>query len=118
MHPPFGFAQFYFRSIAPKEVKSNDIYLGAIPWVFMQLILAAVLIFYPGRVTMWLDKDVKHDLDKIKIELPTDDPAAKQPATQPAGGVPATTAPRAAPADKAAEAEKDLGKLFGGPEKK
>src|SRR5829696_5573840 len=33
MHPPFGFALFYLRGIAPKEVKSFDIYWGAIPWV-------------------------------------------------------------------------------------
>jgi tripartite ATP-independent transporter DctM subunit len=117
MHPPFGFALFYLRGIAPKEVKSNDIYLGAIPWVVMQLILVAVLIFYPGMVTMWLDKEVNYDLDKIKIELPTDDPAAKQSTTPPAAGSPGAMTPGAAPADKPAEAEEDLGKLFG-PEKK
>ena len=33
MHPPFGFALFYLRGVAPKEVKSSDIYWGAIPWV-------------------------------------------------------------------------------------
>ena len=33
MHPPFGFALFYLRGIAPKEVKSSDIYWGAVPWV-------------------------------------------------------------------------------------
>ena len=39
MHPPFGFALFYLRGIAPTEVKSSDIYWGAIPWVVLQLIL-------------------------------------------------------------------------------
>ena len=33
MHPPFGFALFYLRGIAGRDVKSSDIYLGAIPWV-------------------------------------------------------------------------------------
>ena len=33
MHPPFGFALFYLRSVAPKEVKTSDIYWGAIPFV-------------------------------------------------------------------------------------
>jgi TRAP-type mannitol/chloroaromatic compound transport system permease large subunit len=56
MHPPFGFALFYLRGIAPKSVKSSDIYLGAIPWVLLQLLLVGVLIFWPGMVTMWLDK--------------------------------------------------------------
>ena len=69
MHPPFGFALFYLRGIAPKEVKSSDIYLGAIPWVILQLILVAILIFWPGMVTMWLDKEVALDLDKVKIEV-------------------------------------------------
>ena len=39
MHPPFGFALFYLRSVAPKEVKSSDIYWGSIPWVLLQLIM-------------------------------------------------------------------------------
>jgi tripartite ATP-independent transporter DctM subunit len=69
MHPPFGFALFYLRGIAPKEVKSNDIYLGAIPWVILQLLLVAILIVWPGMVTSWLDKDIKIDLDKVKIEV-------------------------------------------------
>jgi tripartite ATP-independent transporter DctM subunit len=76
MHPPFGFALFYLRGIAPKEVKSSDIYLGAIPWVAMQLVLVAVLIFWPGLVTMWLDKPDLGDLDRIRIEVPSDGPSA------------------------------------------
>ena len=39
MHPPFGFALFYLRGIAPKEVKSSDIYWGSIPWIVLQLML-------------------------------------------------------------------------------
>ena len=38
MHPPFGFALFYLRGIAPKEVKSRDIYWGSIPWIGLQLV--------------------------------------------------------------------------------
>ncbi len=72
MHPPFGFALFYLRGIAPKEVKSSDIYLGAIPWVLMQVILVVIVIGWPGSVTYWLDKDVAIDVDKVKIEMPTD----------------------------------------------
>ena len=33
MHPPFGFALFYLRAIAPKEVKTRDIYWGSLPWI-------------------------------------------------------------------------------------
>lgn len=69
MHPPFGFALFYLRGIAPKEIKSSDIYLGAIPWLVLQLMLVAILIFWPGMVTSFLDKPVQVDTDKVKIEV-------------------------------------------------
>src|SRR6201999_4144409 len=39
MHPPFGFALFYLRSVAPKEVKTSDIYWGAVPFVLIQVIM-------------------------------------------------------------------------------
>ena len=58
MHPPFGFALFYLRGVAPKEVKSSDIYWGAIPWVFLQLILVALVVAFPKQVTMFLDKPI------------------------------------------------------------
>jgi tripartite ATP-independent transporter DctM subunit len=73
MHPPFGFALFYLRGIAdslwkngslPKKVESNDIYLGAIPWVAMQLILVAVVIFVPQTVTVFLTKEAPVDLNR------------------------------------------------------
>ncbi len=81
MHPPFGFALFYLRGIAdtlykekriPEPVKSNDIYLGSIPWVIMQLILVAIVVFVPQTVTMFLDKEKVFDADKVKIELQED----------------------------------------------
>ena len=56
MHPPFGFALFYLRGVAPKEVKSSDIYWGALPWVFLQLIMVVVVIAFPALVTTFLDK--------------------------------------------------------------
>ena len=37
LHPPFGFALFYLRGVAPREVKSSDIYWGAVPWIGLQL---------------------------------------------------------------------------------
>jgi tripartite ATP-independent transporter DctM subunit len=78
MHPPFGFALFYLRGIADQIFKSKaidrpilskDIYLGSIPWVVMQLILVAVVIFWPGSVTYWLDKEQKVDLDEASRML-------------------------------------------------
>ena len=73
MHPPFGFALFYLRGIAdtlfkngalPARVLSSDIYLGAIPWVAMQLLLVAIVIFIPETVTAFLDKEKPVDMNK------------------------------------------------------
>ncbi|MDB5730916.1 MAG: C4-dicarboxylate transporter, partial [Variovorax sp.] len=81
MHPPFGFALFYLRGIAdtlfkngalPKKVESRDIYLGAIPWVGLQLLLVGIVIFFPQTVTVFLDKKVVVDVDKVQLEMPAD----------------------------------------------
>ena len=69
MHPPFGFALFYLRGIAPPSVKTTDIYWGAIPWVFLQLILVGILIFWPSSVTYWIDKGTGTDPSKVNIEI-------------------------------------------------
>src|ERR1700682_2519105 len=70
MHPPFGFALFYMRGIAPPSIKTSDIYWGAIPWVFLQVILVVIVIFWPGSVTYWLDKGPAVDPSKVKIDIP------------------------------------------------
>ncbi|MDA9412453.1 TRAP transporter large permease [Bradyrhizobium sp. CCBAU 45384] len=70
LHPPFGFALFYLRGVAPKEVKSSDIYWGAMPWIGLQLIMVLIVIAFPITVTGLLDKPVSVDLDKVKIEVP------------------------------------------------
>ncbi|MEP7063393.1 MAG: TRAP transporter large permease subunit [Betaproteobacteria bacterium] len=51
LHPPFGFALFYLRSVAPKSVKTSDIYWGAVPFVAIQAMMIAVIIAFPGIVT-------------------------------------------------------------------
>ena len=70
MHPPFGFALFYLRGVAPKEVKSSDIYWGALPWVGLQMVMVAIVIAFPITVTGLLDKPTNVDLNKVKIEVP------------------------------------------------
>lgn len=51
--PPFGFALFYFRGVAPNTVKTTDIYRGVVPFIFMQLLLLIALAIWPELVT-WL----------------------------------------------------------------
>ena len=118
MHPPFGFALFYLRGIAdtlfkekriPEAIKSNDIYLGAIPWVGMQMILVGVVIFFPQTVTVFLDKEVVIDIDKVKIEIPVETPDS---VTAPAG---AASDPLAPPATTSSDDEqKKMDELFKG----
>ena len=85
MHPPFGFALFYLRSVAPLEdyddkvtgkrigkVTTGDIYRGAIPFVIIQVVMVAVVIFVPQIVTGNLDKPVSIDVDKAFREMRQD----------------------------------------------
>ncbi len=50
--PPFGFALFYLRGVAPKEVTTGHIYRGIIPFVIIQVVGLAILWFFPGIVTI------------------------------------------------------------------
>jgi TRAP-type mannitol/chloroaromatic compound transport system permease large subunit len=73
MHPPFGFALFYLRGIAPPTVKSSDIYWGAIPWVGLQVILVVIIIFWPQTVTYWIQRP-KPPTEGVIIDLPPPPP--------------------------------------------
>ena len=97
MHPPFGFALFYLRSVAPPTIKTTDIYWGAIPFVCIQIIMIGLVIAFPGMVSWNLDKDAVVDLDSVKIEMPVSDygaPAMPPGLESPAGtsGTPAGAA--------------------------
>ncbi|MBD2252141.1 TRAP transporter large permease [Nostoc parmelioides] len=49
--PPFGFALFYLRGVAPPEVTTSDIYRGAIPFILLQLLVLLLIIIFPGIVS-------------------------------------------------------------------
>ena len=51
--PPFGFALFYLRGVAPPEVKTTEIYKGIIPFVLIQLLALLILAFFPN-MAHWL----------------------------------------------------------------
>ncbi|TDP82231.1 tripartite ATP-independent transporter DctM subunit [Aquabacterium commune] len=115
MHPPFGFALFYLRGVADqihksgaiaKPIQSKDIYLGAIPWVLMQLSLVAMVIFWPESVTYWLDKEAVVNTDEVHIEMKIDDTGAPEdvPAEVP---VEVPSAPEAQGDSDPAQAVKD-----------
>ncbi|CAM8659134.1 MAG: hypothetical protein A3E00_12230 [Curvibacter sp. RIFCSPHIGHO2_12_FULL_63_18] len=48
MHPPFGIALYNLRSVAPPEVRTSDIYLGAIPFLLLQMVMVGILVAFPG----------------------------------------------------------------------
>lgn len=51
--PPFGFALFYLRGVAPSSISTRQIYEGALPFVVLQLVVIGLLVAFPGIVT-WL----------------------------------------------------------------
>ncbi|NDY90807.1 TRAP transporter large permease subunit [Ideonella sp. TBM-1] len=84
MHPPFGFALFYLRSVAPTsdyddkvtkkrvaKVTTGQIYWGAVPFVVIQIIMVALVIAFPGMVSGGMDKKEEVNLDNVVIDMPT-----------------------------------------------
>ena len=77
MHPPFGFALFYLRSVAPKKVKTSDIYWGAVPFVGIQVIMVALIIIFPSMISVANKTDMKEQIE-LNIDMGTDS-AAEMP---------------------------------------
>ena len=50
--PPFGFALFFLRGVAPDTIKTQDIYRGAIPFILIQLIVLSLIVIFPKTVTL------------------------------------------------------------------
>ncbi len=78
MHPPFGFALFYVRSIAPDSVKTRDIYWGAIPWLFLQLVLVVITLGWPESVTYWVPGQAGGDPASVIIDVPPPPPPTEE----------------------------------------
>jgi TRAP-type mannitol/chloroaromatic compound transport system permease large subunit len=83
MHPPFGFALFYLRSVAPTEpykdkitgkmtepVTTGQIYYGAIPFVVIQCIMVGLVIAFPQMVMHYKSQGPTIDPSKVEIVLP------------------------------------------------
>jgi TRAP-type mannitol/chloroaromatic compound transport system permease large subunit len=113
MHPPFGFALFYLRSVAPTAeyddritrkrlapVTTGQIYWGAVPFVLIQVVMVGLIIAFPGLVTGSLSKGATVDVDKAFQQMQKDsardpyapDPALPKNAPAPAGGASASSA--------------------------
>src|ERR1700745_3603349 len=83
MHPPFGFALFYLRSVAQRDpfidrvtgkrhdgVTTGQIYWGAVPFVFIQLIMVLLVIMFPAMVMHYKGALSTVDPNKVKIDIP------------------------------------------------
>jgi tripartite ATP-independent transporter DctM subunit len=99
MHPPFGFALFYLRSVAPAKqyadkvtgrqtppVTTGQIYWGAVPFVVIQVVMVGIVIAFPGLVTGNLERS-KIDASKVQIIIPQESEAPSEEAP-PDFGVP------------------------------
>ena len=121
MHPPFGFALFYLRSVAPgKEytdkvtkkliapVTTMQIYWGAVPFVIIQIIMVGLIIAFPGIVSSGLDKTEKIDLDKVVLEVQAE--PASEAASAPEGGASAAEGDQKADDDPMKAMEESMAK--------
>jgi tripartite ATP-independent transporter DctM subunit len=139
MHPPFGFALFYLRSVAPGKtyidkitsksiapITTGQIYWGAVPFVIIQLVMVSIVIAFPQLVTSTLDKS---GVDPTKIEINVPTPEYEQQQFDHSSDIPDFGAPKDGaqkqgepsekPTDKKAEPQtpaeqqgEDLEKLF------
>jgi TRAP-type mannitol/chloroaromatic compound transport system permease large subunit len=102
--PPFGFALFYLRSVAARVpyldritgrniegIKTSEIYGGAVPFIFVQVIMISVVVFWPYTVTHY--KTPKIDPSTIEIKMPTLTTLGGGAGTAPTLGAPALGAP-------------------------
>lgn len=99
MHPPFGFALFFLRSVAPNReytdkvtkktiapVTTMQIYWGAVPFVIIQIIMVGLIIAFPGIVSSGLDKTEAIDLNTVVLEVQAEPPV--DPTAPPVDGAP------------------------------
>jgi GntP family gluconate:H+ symporter len=97
MHPPFGFALFYLRSVAPGEdykdrltgrtiakVTTGQIYWGAVPFVVIQIVMVGLIIAFPGIVTRDLNKAAEGNIDQLQQDIDSSRKDAKPEPTLPA----------------------------------
>lgn len=82
MHPPFGFALFFLRSVAPREdyvdsitgktvrrVTTGDIYWGSVPFIMIQILMVVVVLAFPGLVTHYKAGEIQIDPSEIQFGI-------------------------------------------------
>lgn len=115
MHPPFGFALFYLRSVAPMadyidkvtgklipKITTGQIYWGAVPFVCIQIIMVALVIAFPEMVSSGLDKGPQLNDAEIEQQMQIQSPDYGAPSP---GAVQQDAAPGSDPATQEEETE-------------
>jgi len=120
MHPPFGFALFYLRSVAPEKeyvdkvtrkpiapVTTMQIYWGAVPFVLIQILMVGLIIAFPQLVSSNVGKEPTVDVDKAfqQMQMPGREPARDAAPTL--GAPPATSAPAGASGEQPKQSSDD-----------
>lgn len=91
MHPPFGYSLFYLRGVSDtlhkrgileNKISSRDIYMGALPWLGMQVLLVGIVIAFPQTVTAFLPIEKAVNTERININVNRDDEDRGAPAPQ------------------------------------
>ncbi|MBI5257408.1 MAG: TRAP transporter large permease subunit [Burkholderiales bacterium] len=95
MHPPFGFALFYLRSVAPTDdykdrvtgqvvpkVTTGQIYWGSVPFVLIQIVMVGLIIAFPNLVSGGLGKKADLNTDAAQQQLDAERPTLPADATE------------------------------------
>jgi hypothetical protein len=124
MHPPFGFALFYLRSVAARKeytdrltgrrmapVTTGQIYWGAVPFVLIQIVMIGLVIALPQMVMVYKASESKIDPSKVQILAPpVEEPA---PGTAPQPGSAPGSEPQGG-SSETDEAQRALEQIMGG----
>ncbi len=70
--PPFGFALFFLRSVAPKEISTGDIYRGILPFIVIQIFVVGLIMAFPGIIATGKPVDMKEQIE-LQIDSPSMD---------------------------------------------
>ncbi|WP_128253592.1 TRAP transporter large permease [Falsirhodobacter deserti] len=110
MHPPFGFSLYFLRSVAPtrpyrdkltgatiQPVTSGQIYMGAVPFLAIQLVMVVMVLSFPQLVTHYKSGAAEVDPASIQLNVPMPGATPYGAAPAPSFGAPAAPAPSFAP---------------------
>jgi len=120
MHPPFGFALFYLRSVAPhedyidkvtqkpiKKITIEQIYWGAVPFVVIQVLMVGLIIAFPSLVSSGLGKEPTVDAEQVFQQMQIDSKQKSDDRAAAEANTPGSTEEKEDPMKRLMESMKD-----------